>query len=202
MQKLPTDFYRREDVVQIARELIGKLIVCRWDKKKLVVRIVETEAYAGSIDAASHAYGNKRTKRTEVMFAAGGTAYVYLCYGMHVLFNVVTNEEGVPDAVLIRGVEPVEGFTSLKTGAGRKPGAGPAMVTRLMGITLAHNGSSLLGSSLFLAEEPGAQLPVAVSPRIGVDYAGNAAHWLYRFFVPGHPHVTPHPINKKSIVLL
>lgn len=202
MQKLQTDFYRREDVAQIARELIGKLIFCRWDNKNLVARIVETEAYAGAVDAASHAYGNKRTKRTEVMFAAGGTAYVYLCYGMHSMFNVVTNTEGTPDAVLIRGVEPLEGFINLKAGTGRKHGAGPAMVTRLMRITLAHNGSSLLGPSLYLADEQSTQLPVAVSPRIGVAYAGTAAEWLYRFFVPGHPHVTPHPLNKKSIALL
>lgn len=202
MQKLQTDFYRREDVVQIARELIGKCVISCFNGQMKVARIVETEAYAGAVDAASHAFGNKRTKRTEIMFAPGGTAYVYLCYGMHALLNVVTNAEGIPDAVLIRGAEPLEGFKGFAAGKGRRPGAGPAMVTRLMGVTLSHNGSSLLSDSLYLADAKETALPVAVSPRIGVDYAGNAARWLYRFFVPGHPNVTPHALNQKGIVLL
>jgi DNA-3-methyladenine glycosylase len=202
MQKLQSDFYRREDVVQIARELIGKLLISRLSGQTVVARIVETEAYAGAADAASHAYRNRRTKRTEVLFAAGGTSYVYLCYGMHYLFNVVTGREGIPDAVLIRGVEPIEGGGKLSAGKGRQPGAGPAMVSRLMGITLEQNGWNLVGNKLYLAEEKDTELPVAVSPRIGVDYAGGAAKWLYRLYVPDHPHVTPHKLNRKGIVLV
>ncbi len=106
MKKLDTGFYNRADVVKIARELIGKVLVTHFDGTLTYGRIVETEAYAGAIDRASHAFGNRRTNRTEVMFKTGGTAYVYLIYGIHHLFNVVTNKQDVPHAVLIRAIDP------------------------------------------------------------------------------------------------
>src|SRR5688572_2243233 len=109
MIKLPPAFFERPDVVSVARELIGKVLLTSFDDIVTSGRIVETEAYNGVVDRASHAYKGRRTARTETMYAAGGIAYVYLCYGIHHLFNVVTNIRDVPHAVLIRGIEPVEG---------------------------------------------------------------------------------------------
>src|SRR5258705_901055 len=106
MEKLSLEFYQRSDVLQIAKDLLGKVLVTKWNTIVTSARIVETEAYAGVIDRASHAYDARRTKRNEIMYAHGGNAYVYLCYGIHHLFNVVTNIHEVPHAILIRAVEP------------------------------------------------------------------------------------------------
>src|SRR5262245_49210922 len=101
MTKLPLSFFEGEDVVQIARDLLGKILATNFDRQFTSGRIVETEAYAGIVDRASHAYGGRRTARTEIMYRGGGTAYVYLCYGIHHLFNIVTNAVDVPHAILI-----------------------------------------------------------------------------------------------------
>src|SRR5689334_4922636 len=113
MEKLPEAFYHRKDVVRIARELLGKLLVTRFDGRQTTGRIVEVEAYNGIVDKASHSYGGRRTKRTEIMYGQGGLAYVYLIYGIHHLFNVVTNVADVPHAILVRGIEPVEGIDTM-----------------------------------------------------------------------------------------
>src|SRR5688572_13343514 len=110
MKKLSPKFYDRADVVQVAKELLGKIVVTYIDEKKTSGRIVETEAYVAFIDKASHAFNGRRTTRNEHMYSGPGTAYVYICYGMHQMFNVVTNKEGIPDAILIRAVEPIEGI--------------------------------------------------------------------------------------------
>ena len=110
MSKLSADFYQRDDVLLISRELLGKVLCTNFHNKLTSGIIVETEAYAGITDKASHAYGGKRTKRTETMYASGGCAYVYLCYGMHHLFNIVTNKENIPHAVLIRAIQPLDGI--------------------------------------------------------------------------------------------
>ena len=110
MSKLQADFYQREDVLLISRELLGKVLCTNFYGKLTSGIIVETEAYAGVTDKASHAYGGRRTKRTETMYASGGTAYVYLCYGIHHLFNIVTNKENIPHAVLIRSIQPRDGI--------------------------------------------------------------------------------------------
>ena len=110
MSKLGIDFYQREDILTISRQLLGKILCTNFNDKLTTGIIVETEAYAGVADRASHAYGDRRTNRTEVMYSPPGTAYVYLCYGIHHLFNVVTNGEGIPHAVLIRAIEPMEGI--------------------------------------------------------------------------------------------
>jgi DNA-3-methyladenine glycosylase len=108
MKKLPLTFYQRANVLQIAKELLGKILVTKWDGIETSGRIVEVEAYNGIIDKASHASGGRRTNRNEVMYGKGGVAYVYLCYGIHHLFNVVTNEQETPHAILIRALEPFE----------------------------------------------------------------------------------------------
>lgn len=202
MQQLPPDFYLQSNVTAVAQQLLGKLLVHRCKKEVLAGRIVETEAYAGIEDRASHAWGGRRTKRTEIMYARGGTAYVYKCYGMHALFNVITNEVDIPDAVLIRAVEPLGAFGIKKRKGTRLPGSGPALVTQILQLNMEHNGATLLQQTVFIADDGYQPAEVAVSRRIGVDYAGAAAQWLYRFFIPKHPHITPHPINKEGILLL
>lgn len=208
MQKLGTDFYERDDVTQIARELLGKYIITTFDQQTTVGRIVETEAYAGIIDKASHAYNNRRTARTEVMFGPAAVSYVYLCYGIHHLFNLVCNVKDKPDAVLIRGIEPVEGmhimlqrFNKEKTDS--SIGRGPGNVSKALGISTQHTGLSLQSKQIWLAEDNAStSFNVLTSPRIGVDYAGEHAKWLYRFFIENHPQVSKHALNKKGILLL
>jgi len=197
MKKLEAGFYNRSDVVQIARELIGKIIVTRFNGMLTTGRIVETEAYAGVIDKASHAYGGRRTKRTEVMFGAGGNAYVYLCYGIHHLFNVVTNRENIPHAILVRAVEPLEGVDIMLQRTGKKRidytlTKGPGNVSKALGILTDHTGHSLLSDELFITYDgytPPDNL-IAASPRIGVDYAGEDAQLPYRFTLHGNPYVS------------
>jgi DNA-3-methyladenine glycosylase len=207
MQKLNTDFYNRNDVAQIARELLGKIIVTKFQNRYTSARIVETEAYAGIADRASHAYGGRRTNRTEVMFGKAGVAYVYLCYGIHHMFNIVTNKENVPDAVLIRGVEPLEGIPVMLQRCGKKGpdvsiGRGPGNAGRALGITTTHSGIDLQNKLFFIGEEKSSLFETCVSRRIGVDYAGDHAKWLYRFFIHKHPQVTKHTDNKEAVLLL
>ena len=208
MQKLGTDFYERDDVAQIARELLGKYIITTFDQQTTVGRIVETEAYAGIIDKASHAYNNRRTARTEVMFGPAAVSYVYLCYGIHHLFNVVCNVTDKPDAVLIRGIEPVEGMHVMlqrfnKEKADSSIGRGPGNVSKALGISTQHTGLSLQSKQIWLAEDNAStSFNVLTSPRIGVDYAGEHAKWLYRFFIENHPQVSKDALNKKGILLL
>lgn len=207
MQKLSTDFYERDDVAQIAKDLLGKYIITKFDQQYTVGRIVETEAYAGIIDKASHAYNNRRTARTEVMFGPAGVSYVYLCYGIHHLFNVVCNEKDKPDAVLIRGIEPVEGINSMlqrfnKEKADSSIGRGPGNVSKALGISTKHTGLQLQSKEIWLAEDNAStSFNILTSPRIGVDYAAEHALWLYRFFIEGHPQVSKHAFNKIAISL-
>jgi len=187
--KLDWSFYIREDVVQIARDLIGKYIFTNFDGGITGGIIIETEAYEGITDCASHAFGGRRTARTEVMFAHGGVAYIYLCYGVHSLFNIVTNKQGIPHAVLIRGIYPVEGLDIMKIRANKpdlKPGSGsgPGKVSKLLGIHYSHTGLDLLDNDIWL-EDRGLNLDseIHAGTRIGVDYAGPDALLPYRFWV-------------------
>lgn len=191
--KIDKGFYLREDVVQIARELLGKYLFTRFNGVLTGGIITETEAYAGETDRASHAWNGRRTARTEVMYAQGGIAYVYLCYGIHSLFNIVTNVEGIPHAILIRGIHPVEGILEmlLRTGKSRLSkdfGAGPGRVSRILDIHYSHTGTPLTGDRIWL-EDRGVVIPpaaIAVGERIGVDYAGDDARLPYRFLVDPH----------------
>jgi len=188
--KLKKDFYIRENVVQIANDLLGKILVTKVDGKITSGIIVETEAYNGIYDKACHAYGGRKTDRTKVMYEEGGVSYVYFCYGMHYLFNVVTNKKEVPDAVLIRGIIPLKNKKwifqriserSLKNGVLN----GPGKVTKALGINKSLNGVSLLGNQIWI-EDDGIFIPqndIIVGPRIGVDYAGEDALLPYRFLV-------------------
>jgi DNA-3-methyladenine glycosylase len=200
MDKLNISFYQRRDVVQIAKELLGKILVTTWKGIVTSGRIVECEAYAGVIDKASHAWGGRRTTRNEIMYGEGGYAYVYLCYGIHHLFNVVTNSKEIPHAILIRGLEPLEGIEKMLRRANKKKldstlTRGPGNVSKALGISTKHTGTSLLGEKIFLADD-GAKLSrdaIAASPRIGVDYAGKDALLPYRFYIKGNPFVSGKP---------
>ena len=199
MKKLPVDFYQRNDVLEISKELLGKILVTKFGKLTSG-RIVEVEAYAGVIDRASHAWGGRFTKRNEIMYGEGGFAYVYLCYGIHHLFNVVTNRKDTPHAILVRAVEPLQGIPTMldRTGKEKPDGTltrGPGNVSKALGIHTSHSGLSLQGSKLFIAEDNFSYTPdaIASSPRIGVDYAGNDAKLPYRFYIKGNIYVSGKP---------
>ncbi len=190
---LPREFYTRRDVVQVAKELLGKVLYTRIDGELTAGIITETEAYAGITDKASHAYNNRRTARTEIMYNQGGCAYVYLCYGIHSLFNIVTSVQGEPHAVLIRGIKPQLGIDIMKKRKGKsmlgpKDGIGPGNSTKLLGIEVAHSGLNLINNSgpeikIWLQDEGISVLDAEVrtGPRIGVGYAAEDALLPYRF---------------------
>lgn len=189
--KLTESFYQRSDVVKIARELLGKGLYTKVNGIVSGGMIVETEAYSWK-EKGCHAYGGKKTKRNEVMFGKGGYSYVYLCYGMYEMFNVVTNREGVADAVLIRGVEPLTGIPEmqLRRGPLRNPfhlTSGPGKLTRALGIDRKLNGKFLLDGEVWL-EDIGTRITprsIEASARIGIDYAGEDAKLPWRFTVKG-----------------
>ncbi len=188
--KLQKSFYTRKSVTTIAKELLGKYIFTFDDGKLTGGIITETEAYAGIRDKASHAYNNRRTARTETMFAEGGIAYVYLCYGMHHLFNFVTNTGGIPDAVLLRGILPFEGIEIMEERMGRRMKIkgftdGPGKVSKAMNIKVSDNGQSLTGNRIWI-EDRGLEIKegnILKLPRVGVDYAGEDARLPYRFVI-------------------
>ncbi|MCC8408054.1 DNA-3-methyladenine glycosylase [Mucilaginibacter sp. UR6-1] len=195
--KLPHSFYLTQDVVDISRNLLGKYLFTNIDGLLTGGYIVETEAYNGIIDKASHAFGNRRTARTETMFQEGGRAYVYLCYGIHEMFNVVTAIDGVPHAVLIRAIVPVEGIDIMQLRRSMpvlKPNitAGPGSVAKALGISRKINAVSLLGDTIWI-EDRGLSFndeDVKAAPRIGIAYAGEDALLPYRFYLKGNPHVS------------
>ena len=160
--------------------------------------IVETEAYAGVNDKASHAYGGRRTKRTKTMYAPGGISYVYLCYGIHHLFNIVTNKENIPHAVLIRAIQPRDGIDIIlqrrkKKKVDRSLMAGPGSLTRSLGITVKDSGTLLMDNLIWL-EDQNIQIKnqdILASPRVGVQYAGKDANNPWRFRVKGNPWTSP-----------
>jgi DNA-3-methyladenine glycosylase len=196
MNKLPSTFYTRADVVQIAKDLLGKFLVTHFDGQITAGKIVETEAYRAPEDKASHAWNNRRTRRTEVMFREGGVAYVYLCYGVHHLFNVVTGVEGMAHAVLIRAVEPADNLALMlqrrnMAKPGRQLTAGPAVLSKALGIRTEHTGLSLTAAdSPIWIEDRGVKIPgteILEGPRVGVDYAEECAHREWRFRVKDSP---------------
>ncbi len=200
MKKLSGHFYKGTDVILIAKELIGKVIVTDFNSLITSGRIVETEAYIGLTDRASHSFGGKRTARNEHMYANAGTAYVYICYGMHHLFNVVTNVKEVPDAVLIRAVEPLNGISIMLQRTGKlKPGntltKGPGNVAKALGISKNHSGTNLVKDEIYIADD-GFKIEnnsIGISRRIGIESSGDAVLKPYRFYVKGNPFVSGYP---------
>ena len=189
MTKLPKSFYQRQDVVKIAHELIGKVLVTNVNETLTSGVIVETEAYSDR-ERGCHAYKGM-TARNKVMFDVGGRAYIYLCYGIHQMMNVVTNEKGKADAVLIRALKPLAGIEDMlqraKTNSIKGLTSGPGKLTKALGISRKLNGQSLKGSEIWI-EDQGitiARRHVVSSPRIGIDYAGEDALLPWRFSLKG-----------------
>ena len=182
------DYFLNPDVVFLARDLLGKYVFTQIDGQIAGGYITETEAYKGFTDRGSHAFGGRRTKRNEMMYAEGGRAYVYLCYGMHHMLNFVSNEEGIPDAVLIRGIMPTHGEELMLKRTGKKQSGasltdGPGKVCKALGITLAENGI-LLNSNTLWIEDRGKKFSdkeIVIGPRVGIDYAGEDAKLPWRF---------------------
>ncbi|NLR62382.1 DNA-3-methyladenine glycosylase [Chitinophaga polysaccharea] len=187
-KKLPLSFYRQDDVTSIARQLLGKVLVTAIDGVRTAGIIVETEAYAGIRDRASHAWNDRRTERTEVMYQPGGLVYVYLCYGLHYLFNVVTNVKEVPEAVLVRALEPLDGIDAMQQRYPHKNTvkmtAGPGSLCKALGIDAALNGEKLTGSSIWIEDAPHVpDAQILAGTRVGVQYAGEDALLPYRFSI-------------------
>lgn len=188
--RLEKEFYTRGDVVAVARDLLGKVLCSRADKVVTKAIISETEAYAGVDDRASHAFGGRRTARTEPMYAEGGIAYVYLCYGIHHLFNVVTGSENNPLAVLVRAGLPMVGIDEMllrrrKAAIDKTLLAGPGSLACALGIHTQHSGISLSGDRIWIEDHDidVANDAIAAGPRVGVDYAGADAARPYRFII-------------------
>jgi DNA-3-methyladenine glycosylase len=185
--KLEASFYRRADVVKIARELIGKQLLTSVEGVITGGVIVETEAYSWK-ERGCHAYGGKITERNKIMFLSGGHTYVYLCYGMHNLFNVVTNREGIADAVLIRAIEPLVGIEEMESRRGQLKNpfhltSGPGKLTKALGIDRTFNGKFLLNNEVWIEDigEKVSARHIISSERIGIDYAGSDAKLPWRF---------------------
>ncbi len=188
--RIEHSFYCQDNVISVARSLLGKYLFTQKEGQLAGGVIVEVEAYNGICDRASHAFGGRRTKRNDMMYHEGGVIYMYLCYGIHSLLNIVTNVEGVPDAVLIRGIIPTHGeelmlqrTTKPRLTAGM--GIGPGKVSKLLGLTVADNGLSLQSDEVWLEDRHVTveAKHIHAGPRIGVDYAGEDAKLPYRFFV-------------------
>ena len=194
--KLPFSLYQDDNVVRVARNLLGKQLWTNFNNKLTAGLIVEVEAYCGATDRACHAFPDKRTPRTQIMYESGGVAYVYLVYGMHHLFNIVTNVEGSADAVLIRAIEPVAGEEEMKDRRNHNQSnklltGGPARLTQALGITVENNRTNLQSEQIWLTEgKVYSKNEIITSTRIGVEYAGKDAQLPWRFHIKGNKYVS------------
>lgn len=186
-KSLSKTYFENPDVVFLAKDLIGKQLSTHIDGVVTSGIITETEAYAGQGDKACHAHLGKFTKRTKVMYEPGGIAYVYLCYGIHHLFNVVTNTRGHADAILIRAIEPTQGIHIMqerrgKTKLDKSLSAGPGNLTKALGISKIHNQSSVVGDAIQIENTENKNISLVETTRIGIDYAGEDAKLRWRFY--------------------
>lgn len=192
MAKLNKEFYTRTDTVQVARDLLGKFLCVQRGAVRVAGKICETEAYCGIDDRGSHAYKGRYTERTRVMYEEGGVSYIYICYGIHFLYNVVTHQRDVPHAILIRAIEPAEGIHYMLRNSGLisatpAMGAGPGLVARCLGLTTKQNGLSLLGNSLWIEDRGQIVAPDAIveSARVGMHFEGYYKTVPWRFRIKG-----------------
>jgi DNA-3-methyladenine glycosylase len=185
--KLPHSYYQERTAVQAASELLGMALYTRIDGVVTAGVITETEAYMGAVDKASHAFGGRRTARNEVMYGPGGMAYIYLCYGIHHLFNIVVGGPGEPQAVLIRAIHPWEGMDEMmrRRGTPKLTTGGPGTLSQALGIHTRFNGEDLTDDRIWVADVGVmvAKGDILIGPRIGVDYAGADAALPYRYRV-------------------
>lgn len=195
--KLPLSYYLHQDVLFLAKDLLGKVLFTQIEGQITAGIIVETEAYFGEIDKASHAYGGRRTNRTEIMYSKGGVSYVYLCYGIHHLFNIVTSVKNEPHAVLIRAIEPLIG-TEIMESRRNMPitksaiTSGPGSAAKALGIDKTFNQKDLGGEEIWL-EDHGIRYTendIAATPRVGVAYAQEDAFLPWRFFIKDNKYVS------------
>jgi DNA-3-methyladenine glycosylase len=197
--KLDRSFYRRDDVLQISKDLLGKYLFTRLNGDEITGgMIVETEAYMGAVDKAAHSYGNRRTNRTEIMYQPGGVSYVYLCYGIHSLFNVITNKIDIPEAVLIRAIKPTHGVQTIlerrnKARLKRNVAGGPGMLSEALGIDTSHDGLDLTGDKIWIEDRDFhvEESNITCSSRVGVDYAEEDAQNPWRYRIKGSKWTSP-----------
>ncbi len=193
MSKLTKEFYTRSDTVVIAKELLGKILVSNFNGKRTSGIICETEAYCGREDRGCHAYNGRFTPRTEIMYAEGGVSYVYLCYGVHYLFNVITNEKNDPHAVLIRAIEPIEGMDMILkrrklTTCYNGIAAGPGLVSQCLGFTTNNTGISLIENIIWIEHaEPVSNNNIISSARVGMNFEGPFKLIPWRFRIKNSP---------------
>ena len=186
MHKFNRQFYQQKDTLELAETLIGKSIFTNFNNLKTGGIITETEAYCGITDKACHAYNNKRTKRTETMFKAGGVIYVYLCYGIHHLLNIVTNTVDEPHAILIRAIHPTTGIETMKirrkkSVVNKSFTKGPGTVSQALGISIKNNGLNLTENQIWIENSECENIIIEKTPRIGIEYAKEDALLPYRF---------------------
>lgn len=201
MEKMSREFYQRESLI-VAKELLGKVIVHEQNGQRIAAKIVETEAYMGIEDKAAHSYGGRRTPRVEVMYGPSGFSYVFLIYGMYHCFNVVTAEEGNPQAVLVRALEPVEGLDLITQNRFQKIYEhlrkreiisltnGPGKLCQALHINKTLNGEDLCGSKLYIEEGETEPASIIAAKRVGIDYAEEAKDYLWRFYIEGNQYVS------------
>ena len=202
MQKLPREFYNRP-TLEVSRDLLGKYLVHQIGGNKYMAKIVEVEAYIGDIDKACHAYNNKVTPRTKVLYKLPGTAYVYLIYGMYYCFNIVTEEEGRAAAVLVRAVEPIEGIEKMAENRYKKTikeinrkqilnlTSGPGKLCMAMNITKENNKMDLCGDDIYITEgREKEKIGIITTKRINIDYAEEAVDFPWRFYIKDNPYIS------------
>ncbi len=201
MKKLEREFYNRDSIV-VAKELLGKVLVHEIDGQRISVKIIETEAYMGVEDKAAHSYGGRRTSRVEVMYGSPGFSYIFLIYGMYCCFNIVTNEKEIPQAVLIRAVEPLEGtewmaqrrfgkvFDELTKSQRRGLTNGPGKLCGALSLDRSLNGIDLCGNEIYVEESKNQNFSVVTTKRVGIDYAEEAKDYPWRFYIEGNEYVS------------
>lgn len=201
MKRLVREFYNRDSLI-VARELLGKVLVHEINGQKVSAKIVEAEAYMGIGDKAAHSYGGRRTQRVEVMYGGPGFSYVFFIYGMYYCFNVVTREEGNPQAVLIRALEPVEGLDLMAENRFKKPYGqltksqvtgltnGPGKLCMALAIDRGLNGEDLCGSKLYVEEREKEKSGIVSAKRVGIDYAEEAKDYPWRFYIKDNKYVS------------
>lgn len=203
MKQLPIHFFDRDDVVQIARELLGKMVITTIAGEITGGRIVETEAYVGLTDKASHSFGGRRTPKNEHMYCAPATSYIYICYGMHQMLNIVTNKKDIPDAILIRAIQPETGINIMERRTGKIPGdhtitKGPGNVGKALGLSKLNSGISLLKGEIKIYMDQQSEVnneSIGTSKRIGVESAGADGLLPYRFYIKGNKFVSGRPVK-------
>lgn len=201
MKKLERIFYRKTALV-LAKDLLGKYLIFHFNNQKLVGKIVETEAYMGFNDKAAHTYNGKRTPRVETMYGEEGHAYVYIIYGMYNCFNVVAAEKEIAQAVLVRALEPIEGFEAMSLNRFKKSfnqlnksqvislTNGPGKLCKAFGITREMNGEDLTGDRLYICSDTEEKFHIVETTRVGIDYAEEAKDFPWRFYIKDNKFVS------------